>query len=286
MFNSSYRITRIWGIPIKVHISLIILLILLVQDYGIVYGMLVALGLLVSIVLHELGHSIVAIKKGCRVREITLMFMGGAAQMDQIPTKPLDEFLMALAGPAVSFAIGAGGLFGGNYFHFPIMMMIGNFKINIIHYIGIINLVLVVFNLLPAFPMDGGRILRAMLTPKLGRLKATFYAARLGKIMAILFGLLGLFSRPVNFILIVIAVFIYTAAGNEYRMVQMQEAAKTYGFGGGGWPPFGTFWSSNVPDEPEDKVIISPPPYKDGPDSEADLRTFRKKNPFSDLFGQ
>jgi len=84
---------------------------------------------------------------------------------------------------------------------------------------------------------------------------------------------------------VVIAVFIYTAAGNEYRIVQMQEAAKTYGFGGM-WSPFETSWGQHAVDESEDKVIISPPPYKDGPDSESNLRPFRRKNPFSDLFGQ
>lgn len=283
MFNQSYRITRIWGIPIKVHISLIILLIVMIQDFGLFTGLLMALGLLVSIVLHELGHSIVAIRKGCRVREITLMFMGGAAQMEQIPSRPRDEFFMALAGPMVSLAIGIGCIFGGIHLNLP---TVNSLPINIIVLIGVVNLSLVFFNLLPAFPMDGGRILRAALTPKLGKLKATFYAARLGKIMAVCFGILGLFSRPMNFILIVIAFFIYIAAGQEYRMVQMQEAARTYGFGGA-WSPFeGAYWNRDSGGESEDKVIISPPPYKSGPDSETNLRPFKKKNPFSDLFGQ
>ncbi len=282
MFNSSYRITRIWGIPIKVHISLIILLIVMVQDFGLITGLLMALGLLISIVLHELGHSIVAIRKGCRVREITLMFMGGAAQMEQIPSRPRDEFFMAIAGPLVSLVIGLVCTFGGMYLNLPPVKFL---PINIIELIGIVNLSLVFFNLLPAFPMDGGRILRAALTPKLGKLKATFYAARLGKVMAVIFGIIGLFSRPMNFILIVIAFFIYIAAGQEYRMVQIQEAARTYSFGGA-WSPFGGSWNPDSNNESEDKVSISPPPYKSGPDSETNLRPFRKKNPFSDLFGQ
>jgi Zn-dependent protease len=265
-----------------VHISLIILLIFMVQDYGFIYGMLVALGLLVSIVLHELGHSIVAIKKGCRVREITLMFMGGAAQMERIPTKPLDEFFMALAGPAVSLVLGIVCMFGGARLNLVVLLPI---NMNIVQFIGLINLMLVFFNLLPAFPMDGGRVLRATLTPKLGRLKATFYAARLGKILAVFFGIFGFISSLTditNLIMVAIAFFIYTAAGSEYRMVQMQEAAKRQGFGG--WSPFDAFWNENIQEDPEDKVIISPPPFKKGPDSEADLRPF-KKDPFSDLFG-
>jgi len=281
MFNTSYRITRIWGIPIKVHISLIVLLLLMAQEFGFMYGALVALGLLVSILLHELGHSLVAIKKGCRVREITLMFMGGAAQMDQIPTKPLDETLMAIAGPLVSLVLCLTGVFAGAQLNLP---LVPGYDCNIIELIGGINLCLFSFNLLPAFPMDGGRILRAILTPKLGRLRATFHAARLGKIMAVLFGIWGLLKF--NPMLIVISVLVYILAGQEYRMVQMQEAARTFGFGDA-WNPFGTFsGSAYEQEEQEDKVIINPPSYSKEPPSKSNLLQFPKKNPFSDLFGQ
>ena len=90
---------------------------------------------------------------------------------------------------------------------------------------------------------------------------------------------------PTNPILVIIAVFIFFAAGQEYRYVQVQEAAKSYGFGGG-WSPFTSQWNREPEGDPDDRVIISPPPYKDGPDDEANLRPFRKRNPFSDLFGQ
>lgn len=275
MFRSSYKIATIWGIPIKVHISLLLIVFFLVRDFGWIYGILLELGLATSIVLHELGHSIVAIKKGCRVRQITLVCIGGAAQMERIPTRPLDEFLMAIAGPAVSLVLGIICVYGGVYLPLPPVLL----SLNIVQVLGAINIMLMAFNLLPSFPMDGGRVFRAVLTPKLGRLRATFVAARLGKIMAVLFGIHGFFSG--SWILVFIAFFIYIAAGNEYRMVQMQEAAKQQGFGF--WPPFESQWDDAGSN---DKVTISPPPYADGPDSETDIHSSDNDNPFKNIFGR
>ena len=256
MLRSSYKIGEVLGIPIKLHVSLVLVVFLLMMRFGPVSGLLMELGLVLSIVLHELGHSVVAIHKGCRVREITLMCIGGAAQMSSIPTRPLDELLMALAGPAVSLVIGYACVSIGPYIPLP---NVRGYPINVVQLIGWTNFVLVVFNLLPSFPMDGGRVLRAALTPKLGRLRATFIAARLGKIMAVLFGIYGF--RTDNWILVFIAFFVFIAAGNEYRMVQIQEAAKRGGFG-----PWDIFGGGEPPDEPDDddKVIISPPPYEKG----------------------
>lgn len=276
MFTSSYRIARVWGIPIKLDISLIALLVMLSFNFGLWGGLAMAVGLLTSIVLHELGHSIVAIHKGCRVREITLMFMGGAAQMERIPTRPLDEFLMALAGPAVSFLLGGLCLWGGSYVPLRILRhFVGD--LNIVQWIGVVNWGLVVFNLLPAFPMDGGRILRSALTPKFGRLRATAIAARLGKIMAVLFGIFGLTQE--NWILVVIAFFVFISAGNEYRMVEMQEADRRHGFGG--WSSFG---GGSRSESDDDRVVISPPPYDDGPDTETDIRQDDEQDPFRNIF--
>lgn len=287
MFNMSYRITRIWGIPIKVHITLVVLPFIFIHFFNLIYGLMLTLGLLVSIVLHELGHSFVAIRKGCHVREITLMFMGGAAQMDQIPTRPLDEILMALAGPAVSLIVGQLCIVAGGQFA-PDPM--APYELNIIELLGSINMGLAYFNILPAFPMDGGRVLRAALTPKLGRLKATFYAARLGKIMAVLFGVISLVTArwmPELFspMLPIVAIFIYILAGQEYRMVQREEAAKTNPFAGNSWAPFTGAWRPPAEPHTDDRVIIGPPPYRKEPASEAELRPLQKKNPFSDLFG-
>ncbi len=256
MFRSGYRIATVWGIPIKIHISWLIILLLIPGT--LLFRVSIALGLFVSVALHELGHSFVAIRKGCRVREITLMFLGGAAQMQSIPRKPLDETLMALAGPAVSVLMGALGYFGGQ-----LLARVGLSYLGMIVYIlGIINWGLAGFNLLPSFPMDGGRVFRALLTPRAGRLRATFIAARLGKILAVLFVLYGFLHEPRSWILVAIGFFIYSAAGREYRVVQMEEAARRGDQAGPFWNLF------QQPPEPpprfddgDDDVLISPPPY-------------------------
>ena len=275
MLRSSYKIATVWGIPIKIHMSLILLLAffcLSALRTGIkegnallhVAGVALSLvGAFVSIALHELGHSYVAIKKGCRVRQITLMFIGGAAQMEEIPRKPLDEFQMAVAGPLVSLALGTVGFFGGRYLAFredSIFHLVGI----LIWYLGMLNFFWAGFNLLPSFPMDGGRVLRAMLTPKLGRLRATMIAARLGKILAVLFGIYGFATH--QWILVAIAFFIFSAAGSELRLVQLQEAARQQGFDI--WPPFPGYGPRRTDD---DEVRISPPPYRRGPDSRSEI---------------
>ena len=294
MIKTSYKIATVWGIPIKIHISLILLLILLAIQSGIYSGpsaillvFLFELSIFACIALHELGHSFVALRKGCRVRQITLMFIGGVAQMEEIPSKPKDEFQMAIAGPAVSVFLGILLWFGGRYLPLPDSLwpvpLFNSFGIrcNPAQYLGVINIWLAVFNLLPSFPMDGGRVFRAMLSPKMGRLRATFIAARLGKIIAVLWGIYG-FTSGGSWIHIAIAFFIYSAAGNEYRMVQVQEAAKQQGFGFDPWPPLehqGNVYTS------DDKVIISPPPYEKGPDSETEIHSSDDDdNPFTNIF--
>ena len=268
MFGSSYKVARVWGIPIKVHISLLLIVFMFMFRHGFWLGIAAELGLALSIVMHELGHSLVAMKYGCRVREITLMCIGGAAQMEEMPRRPLAEFLMALAGPAVSFVIGFTILFvPGPWQLLPGVRSMGGY--NVIEYVGLINLVLLVFNLIPAFPMDGGRVLRALLTPKLGRLRATGVAVRVGKIIAVLFGIYG--WRSGNWFLVFIAFFIYAVGGVEYRMVQMQE---------GGNRRRNAWWPGSPPPPPPprlddredgDDVIISPPPYRKGPNERTDI---------------
>jgi hypothetical protein len=175
---------------------------------------------------------------------------------------------MAIAGPAVSVALGASGFLAGQGLKAQGLRSLGD----IVFMAGIINFFLAGFNLLPAFPMDGGRVVRALLTRKVGRLRATYIASRLGKTMAILFGVFGFWKQ--HWMLVAIAFFIYTAAESEYRLVQMQEAAKSGGFG---WEPlFG-----NPPDtETGEAVEISPPPYGKGPDSTSELRASDRDDPF------
>lgn len=264
MFNASYKIATVFGIPIKLHVSVLILILIYLFDFPFPYGILVGLGILMSIALHELGHSLVAISKKCRVREITLMFMGGVAQMESIPRKPLDEFLMAVAGPLVSLGLGLTLISAGLRFPLPPIPGIGW---NYFFFMGVANTFLAVFNMLPAFPMDGGRVLRAGLTPWLGRLKATRIAASIGKFAALVFAFLGI--RYGEFIFIAIAIFIYFAASQEYRMVLMQERGRRFGI----WD-----WINQAAGRPQppradedDQVLISPPPYEKGPSSRSRL---------------
>lgn len=235
MIKRSYLLTKVMGIPVRVHITLVILLIFVALKFGI-GGILYAIGILVSIAAHELGHSWVAIRKGCRVREIMLLPIGGVAKMDSIPSRPMDEFLVAAAGPLTSLILAA--LFGWiGRFAFPFISMC------------YVNLMLCLFNLLPSFPMDGGRIFRAFMTPRLGRLKATALAARIGRIMAVAGGIWGLYWH--DYFLVLIAIFIYQAAGAEYRAVYMQQMSQEW------------FTAGQQVD-----VEVSPPPYA------------RKKPPF------
>lgn len=252
--SSSTRIATIFGVPIRVHITLWIFLPLIALNFSgtlglgsILWGALAATGLFASVALHELGHSIVAIARGCRVREILLLPIGGVAQLEGLPRNPRDEMLIAVAGPAVSLLLflsfGAVALF----FHLLRLMT----PALLFGMLSGINLMLALFNLLPSFPMDGGRIFRAWMTPRVGRLEATRRAAIMGRVMAVLFGLIGFFQG--NIFLMGIAVFIYVAAGAEYRMVAAREAyrlGRAYH-----WPS----WEEELPVE---DVTISPPPYR------------------------
>jgi Zn-dependent protease len=232
MIKRSYKLTTVMGIPVRVHITLVILLIIAAFQYGI-WGVLYMAGLFASVALHELGHSWVAIRKGCRVREIMLLPIGGVAKMTSLPTKPMDEFLVAIAGPLTSLALsGIFMLLSGTGF---LMMFFAS--------LAGINLMLGLFNLLPSFPMDGGRIFRAFMTPRIGRLKATELAARIGRIMAVAGGIFGLFHG--NWILVLVAVFIYQAAGAEYRAVYMQQMSQDWFTAG----------------QQDADVEVSPPPY-------------------------
>ena len=144
--------------------------------------------------------------------------------------------------------------------------------LNLVAFIGYINMSLLVFNLIPAFPMDGGRVLRAALTPRLGRLRATAAAARLGQILAWLFGIYGFTQTPREYLLVAVAFFVHSAAGAEYRMVVAQDRARRRAP-----PPWPFFRMAGMEAaeaaEPMDgKVVISPPPYAAGPDQETEIR--------------
>jgi len=270
MANFSYTVTNVMGIPIRLNISILLMIFLLVRDFGTSMGIALGIGLIISICLHELAHSYVAIKKGCRVISIDLMLIGGAARMASMPEKPMDEFQMAIVGPAMSAVIGL-----ALYLGIPDSLLTSTpyplpFILIVLKYTGVINIGLAVFNLLPAFPMDGGRIFRSLLAHKMGRLKATFIAARLGKVMAICMALYAFLGKDdIMFTLLLIAGFVFMAAGAEYKYVLMQEQAKQNRnntpfnnmfnqFKGFGNPP------PPAEEEPfdSDVVEITPPPYE------------------------
>lgn len=251
MIQRSYLLTRVTGIPVRVHLTLVILLPFLALQFapwfgtfGFLFGLLCAAGVFACVALHELGHSWVAIHKGCRVREIMLLPIGGIAKMEGLPSRPLDEFLVAFSGPATSALLALLCRWIGSLF-----LALGAIPLAVLFYIlAAVNLALFLFNLLPSFPMDGGRIFRAFMTPRIGRLRATALAAKIGRIMAVLFGIYGFFNG--NIILILIAIFIYQAAGAEYRAVVAQQMQQQ--------------WFTI---EPQADIYVSPPPYARSPRS-------------------
>jgi Zn-dependent protease len=276
MFGNAFQIAKVRGIPIRVHFTLLIVLPIFGYSFAeefsthpLSWGMLAAITLFVSVALHELGHSFVAIAKGFPVRDIILLPIGGIASLARIPERPRDEFWVAIAGPLVSLAL-CGSLvglgIGGALLRWP----------ELAHFcllLGWINGSLFIFNLLPAFPMDGGRILRAALTRRKGRLAATRIAARFGKILAILMGLLGWhYGAPM---LVVIAVFIYFSARSEYRQVLVQEMQRQP-------PPIFQWMWTNMrrpappppapPPQGERDVVVSPPPWERKSPTRAELK--------------
>lgn len=174
------------------------------------------------IVLHELGHALTARRYGIQTKKITLLPIGGVASLEKMPEDPKQELLVALAGPAVNLVIA----FLLYFFVAPLDQFIDPENPeaisaisgeNFVFYLFFTNIFIVIFNAIPAFPMDGGRVLRALLSFTMDRVKATQIAASLGQVLAIGFFLLGLFSNP---FLILIAIFIFFGASGEFTMVQ------------------------------------------------------------------
>jgi Zn-dependent protease/CBS domain-containing protein len=185
-------------------------------------GVAFILLLFLFVTLHEYGHALTARRFGVRTRDITLYPIGGVARLERMPDKPIQELWVALAGPAVNVVI-AIGLF--------IFLVLTNSLVplseltltsgSFVERLMVVNIWLVAFNLLPAFPMDGGRVLRAILAMNMEYVKATQIAAYIGQGMAFLFGFIGLFTNP---FLLFIAFFVWMGASQEASMVQMKTA--------------------------------------------------------------
>ena len=229
----SYPIGRYKGTVVRVHVTLLIFFAWIAFSYYVVGGARAAFSGLVFIVLvfacvtaHEFGHVLVARRYGVRTPDILLLPIGGASRMEEIPHDPKQEAMIGVAGPLVSLAIGVlliailGRLPGWDDFA-PERLTEPSFPLP---QLALLNLILAAFNLLPAFPMDGGRILRALLSIRMGRLRATRTAALIGQGFAILFGLFGLMSG--NLILLLIAVFLFFTASSENGTVRLSEAAR------------------------------------------------------------
>lgn len=220
----SWHIGRVRGIELRVHATFLLLLVwfgtLAWQDQGtwpaVAAEVVFILALFGCVALHELGHALVAQHFGIGTRNITLLPIGGVAQLERMPTASREELYIALAGPAVNVVIG-GALFG------VLALLPGPDAFAILPRLALANLVLAVFNLLPAFPMDGGRVLRAALAVRMGRLAATRRAVAIGRGFAVVFALLGLW---LNTVLLLVGIFVWIAASGELMGVEMQAAAE------------------------------------------------------------
>jgi Zn-dependent protease/predicted transcriptional regulator len=214
----SLTIGRIAGTDIRLHFTFLLFLVWIgVTDY-LVRGAAAALDTVVFILLvflcvtlHEFGHIAMARRFGIRTPQVILSPIGGIASLERMPEKPVQELLVALAGPLVNVAI-AGVLMAGFGLGTSQMTAIDFDNATLAERLLLVNVMLVLFNMVPAFPMDGGRVLRALLAMNMGAPRATALAARIGQGFAFLFVLLGLFYNP---ILIFVGVFIYFAAASE-----------------------------------------------------------------------
>jgi Zn-dependent protease len=226
----SWKIARLWGIDVFVHATFLLIVGWVAYSYWLQFrsldavagGVLFILALFACVVLHEYGHALMARRFGVKTRDITLYPIGGVARLERIPEKPIEELWVALAGPAVNVVIAAVlGAFllatGGSLPTRLFSITEGGLLPRLLG----ANLLLVAFNILPAFPMDGGRVLRAILALRMDHLKATQVAATIGQGMAYLFGFLGLFGNPS---LLFIAFFVWIGAQQEVSVAHVRQA--------------------------------------------------------------
>ncbi len=227
----SFDIGRIAGTAIKVHVTFVLFLAWIAIANYVSGGPAAAwtslafmILLFACVVAHEFGHIFVARYFGVTTPTVTLLPIGGVAQLERIPEKPSEELLVAIAGPLVNVAIAVvlvvafGASLDANH-----LAGVDKPTVSMIDRLAAVNLFLVAFNLIPAFPMDGGRVLRALLASRLGYVRATEIAASIGQVVAFGLGFLGLFGNP---LLIFIAIFVYLAASSEAQLVAIRAMSR------------------------------------------------------------
>jgi Zn-dependent protease/predicted transcriptional regulator len=228
----SVPIGRYAGIPVQMHITFLVLLLWIglstwraQQEVGAVLaGVGFILALFLCVLLHEFGHALMARRFGVRTRDITLLPIGGVARLERMPDQPRQELLVAIAGPAVNVVIVlllAGVLLatGQQVAPGPLLAEGSVSPPNVLQQLMGVNIMLILFNLLPAFPMDGGRVLRALLAMRLDYATATARAATVGKLFATVFAVVGFFTNP---FLMLIALFVWVGASSESAAAQVK----------------------------------------------------------------
>jgi len=225
------NIGSVAGTKVRIHVTF---LLLLAWIFGVEYiaggpqaawsGLLFIVLLFLCVLLHEFGHIFTARAFGVRTPDVILLPIGGVARLERIPEKPSEEFLIAIAGPAVNVVIASLlVLLAGANLSADHIAALESADVSMIDRLAAVNLFLAVFNLIPAFPMDGGRVLRALLASRLGYVRATEIAATIGQWVAFALGFLGLFGNP---LLIFIAIFVYLAAASEAHLVAIRAMSR------------------------------------------------------------
>jgi len=256
----SLSIGRIAGTAIRIHITF---LMFLAWIWAAAYfsegaaaawsGLVFMVALFLCVLLHEFGHIFTARAFGVATPDVTLLPIGGVARLERIPEDPRQELLIAVAGPAVNVVIAAALLvFFGAHPDSGNLAAIDSTRVSLVDRLAAVNLFLALFNMIPAFPMDGGRVLRALLAIRLGFLRATKVAAVIGQWCAFALGFLGILYNP---LLIFIALFVYLAAASEAQFVSMRAMAHGVPVGAAMMTQFATLSPDARIDEAVDTLL-------------------------------
>lgn len=223
----SLRLGRVADIELRVHVTFFLLLVWIAVGYyaeggfdAAVVGLAFTLLVFGCVVLHEFGHAFAARRYGIGTPDITLLPIGGVARLTRMPHDPWQEFVIAIAGPAVNVLIAIGLILSGHSLDLTALFSLDSERVSLGDKLLDTNVFLILFNLLPAFPMDGGRVLRALLALRMNYVRATETAAAVGQGFAFVFGLIGLFANP---ILLLVALFVYLGAEQEAAVAQMRN---------------------------------------------------------------